>query len=1044
MDAAKTFLTTATSAADATERQVAAESLAGIFKADPISAFSSTCLIETLSTAMSNKGKTGGPAREGACQVISALAAALKATSEPYFTPLIEGLLNLLGDKVKSVSVAAQAALDSVMSMLNPNAVKLVLSTLLMPMEKWQSNEARLKYLIALTKSAAVPLSKQLGTAIPAVAHDMHDLKVQVSEAAKQALLSLCSCCSNSDIEPFIPGLMTAMEFPEQSSEMVYKLASTVFVQTVDGSSLSVISPVLVRGFAEGLTAIKRACARIVENMAKLVEDPRDVAPFLPKLLPLLEKAKESVADPECREVCIKAYEILKKKGDTSKVHQGFKVDDLLNFFKSALDGVSSSAASGVSNQVLLNYVANVCITLNDCNNFKPEEWKSNIVPYVLPLLAGDETKADAVAAAVLAEVVKDHKAVEVKEDADDAEELCNCNFSLAYGNKILLNNTWLKLKRGYRYGLMGKNDSGKTSLMRAIANGKIDGFPPASQLRTVFVETDIQGELSDLSVLDYMFADETLKTENISKEDMAKTLASVGFHDNSPANITTTVGALSGGWKMKLALARAMLLRADILLLDEPTNHLDAYNVKWVETYLMSLVNVTCIMVSHDSNMLDRVCTHIIHIDDLKLSVYKGNLSEFVALHPEAKAYFELVTDKFTFRFPKPGSLPGVTSKGKPIMKMSNITFTYPGAAKPQLNSVSIQVSLSSRVACVGVNGAGKSTMIKLLTGELEPDAGSGDVWKHPNCRVAYVAQHAFNHIEKHLDISANEYIRWRYQNGNDREGLDKSSRIVTDEEEKKMREPIIAEFADAEGVLKKEKAVVKRLTEGRRQLRKEVEYEVEFVGKPGQHWVLQSKLEAGGWEKLLKFVDDSIAMRATQYARPLNQVNVEKHLEDIGLEREFGTHMRIGALSGGQKVKVVLGAALWNCPHMLILDEPTNYLDRDSLAALAGAIKEFDGGVVMITHNNQFCSALCPEVWHLENNTLNVKGDAEWMKSAMNQKVEVQAVDEMFDAFGNSVKLKTMKKELSRAELREKQRKRKLLEKQGIFVADDEDDDD
>ncbi len=82
-----------------------------------------------------------------------------------------------------------------------------------------------------------------------------------------------------------------------------------------------------------------------------------------------------------------------------------------------------------------------------------------------------------------------------------------------------------------------------------------------------------------------------------------------------------------------------------------------------------------------------------------------------------------------------------------------------------------------------------------------------------------------------------------------------------------------------------------------------------------------------------------------------------------------------------------------------MLILDEPTNYLGRDSLAALAGAIKDFDGGIVMITHNKQFCSALCPEVWHPENHTLNVKADAEWMKNAMNQKVEVQAINEMFD---------------------------------------------
>ena len=930
------------------------------------------------------------------------------------------------------------------MSILNPNAVKLILPALLHSYEKWQANEARLEIIIALSKSAKIPLSNLLGTAIPSVATDMHDLKEQVSAAAKQALLSLCSCCLNADIEPFIPGLMTAMEFPEQSSEMVYKLASTVFVRRVDGPALAVISPVLVRGFAESATAIKRSCARIVENMAKLVDDPRDVAPFLPTLLPLLEAAKESVADPECRDVCNKAYEILKKKGDTSKVHQGFKIKDLLHFFSTALTSVSVDASFATDNEILLNYLANVCITLNDCNIFQAEEWAQNIVPYLQPLLAGDKAKAEAVAAAVLAQVVKDHKAVEVKEDVDDAEELCNCNFSLAYGNKILLSNTVLKLKRGFRYGLMGKNDSGKTSLMRAIANGKIDGFPPATQLRTVFVETDIQGELSDLSVLEYMFADETLKADNISKEEMASMLNSVGFQENSPANVTTTVGALSGGWKMKLALARAMLLKADILLLDEPTNHLDAYNVKWVETYLMSLSNVTCIMVSHDSNMLDRVCTHIIHIEDLKLSVYKGNLSDFVALHPEARAYFELVTDKASFRFPKPGMLPGVNSKGKPIMKMANITFTYPGAAKPQLNNVSIQVSLSSRVACVGVNGAGKSTMIKLLTGELEPDNGSGEVWKHPNCRVAYVAQHAFNHIENHLDISANEYIRWRYQNGNDREGLDKSTRVVTDEDEKNMRQPIVAEFVDDAGVLKKEKVVIKKLTEGRRQVRKEVEYEVEFIGKVGQHWVSQTKLEAGGWAKMLKFVDDNIAMRATQYARPLNSVNVEKHLQDVGLDPEFGTHMRIGALSGGQKVKIVLAAALWNCPHMLILDEPTNYLDRDSLAALAGAIKEFDGGVVMITHNNQFCSALCPEVWHLENNTLNVKGDAEWMSKAMNQKVEVQALDEMFDAFGNSVKLKAVKKELSRSELREKERKKKLMAKAGIRIEDDDEDDD
>merc|ERR1711906_27301 len=128
--------------------------------------------------------------------------------------------------------------------------------------------------------------------------------------------------------------------------------------------------------------------------------------------------------------------------------------------------------------------------------------------------------------------------------------------------------------------------------------------------------------------------------------------------------------------------------------------------------------------------------------------------------------------------------------------MKMSKCTFTYPVNDTPTLFDISVQVSLSSRVACVGENGAGKSTMIKLLTGELEPDAGSGEVWKHPNCRVGYIAQHAFHHIENHLEKSANEYCRWRFANGGDREEAVKITSICTDEEIKAQEKPIMWEF--------------------------------------------------------------------------------------------------------------------------------------------------------------------------------------------------------------------------------------------------------
>merc|ERR1719488_340356 len=133
--------------------------------------------------------------------------------------------------------------------------------------------------------------------------------------------------------------------------------------------------------------------------------------------------------------------------------------------------------------------------------------------------------------------------------------------------------------------------------------------------------------------------------------------------------------------------------------------------------------------------------------------------------------------------------------------------------------------------------------------------------------------------------------------------------------------------------------------------------------------------------YEKLIRIIDAKITAREMSYARPLTQANVEEHINDVGLEPEHGTHFRIGALSGGQKVKVVLAAAMWDQPHILILDEPTNYLDRASLGALAEAIKVYEGGIIMITHNDAFCRQLCPERWVLEAGRMNTEGDVEWM---------------------------------------------------------------
>merc|ERR1712106_403794 len=159
------------------------------------------------------------------------------------------------------------------------------------------------------------------------------------------------------------------------------------------------------------------------------------------------------------------------------------------------------------------------------------------------------------------------------------------------------------------------------------------------------------------------------------------------------------------------------------------------------------------------------------------------------------ARSFFSFSESKLKFRFPQPGPIEGVRSKGKALMKMSKCTFTYPVNDTPTLFDISIQVSLASRVACVGENGAGKSTMIKLLVGEIEPQEGT--VWKHPNARIAYVAQHAFHHIESHLSKTPNEYIRWRYaNNGEDKESLVKVTMQFTDAEKKLQTTPFEIQF--------------------------------------------------------------------------------------------------------------------------------------------------------------------------------------------------------------------------------------------------------
>jgi len=1027
--------------ADAREAPLAA--LAAKAKADGCKCLTPDVLSK-LSEVMEDGNKKKFNARAGAVACFKTLAETVGASSTPFLVSVLPALLKLYGDKEKSVRTAAEEAAPVLISALPAYATKVMVPQLLQSMDS-SNKSATVQAALALLQQAATKAPMQVAQClpeiVPVVSGPMTDMVASVAKQAKDTMTQCCSAVDNKDIYDAIPKVIHAVCSIKEVPETIHTLGAVVFVMTVEGPVLALLVPLLVRGLREKSTAIKRQCAKIISNMSKLVEHVMEAAPFLPELIPALDKAREEVSDPEARAVCDGAYMQLKTIEDKVAKDKSKKADHakILGMLKEKAGG-SWEGPAGVA----ADFASQVMCSLCDAACFKEKEWDANLLPYLTPFASKDKLAAPL--KALLDQCLIDMTPEEEDEEVEDAEELCNCKFTLAYGTKILLHNTDLKLLRGKRYGLLGGNDSGKTTLMRAIANGQVDGFPPIDEVRTVFVEADIQGELSDLTCIEYIFADPKIVQCGVAQDEIKPMLQKVGFSEKM---INEPVTFLSGGWRMKLALARAMLQKADILLMDEPTNHLDVINVQWTMDYINSLKDVTSIIVSHDSKLLDNCCTHILEIKNLKLSITKGNLSDFVAANPDAKAYFELKSSKFTFNFPQPGYIEGVKSKGKALMKMANVEFTYPVNNSPTVTGITVQVSLSSRVACVGVNGAGKSTMIKLLTGEAIPNIGT--VWKHPNARVAYVAQHAFHHIEQHLNKTPNEYIRWRYENGDDKEATQKVTMALTDEEKEKCLAPVVIDSTDAKGNVIKIKRVIDRLTGQRKDEKKEKQYAYEVawdgLGYEYNTWLLAEKLDKLGYKKHMKMVDEKVAQREGSYKRPLTQANVEKHLEDIGMDREYGTHHRMAALSGGQKVKVVLAACMWNQPHILILDEPTNYLDRESLGALSTAIEKFEGGVVMITHNNDFCSKLCPETWVMTKHEdgcgrLDCQGDPEWMKNQVADKVEFKAMEEMVDALGNVVKVKAPKKVLSRQEKkkRAKIRAAKIANGEEVSESDEE----
>lgn len=501
-------------------------------------------------------------------------------------------------------------------------------------------------------------------------------------------------------------------------------------------------------------------------------------------------------------------------------------------------------------------------------------------------------------------------------------------SLSVTFHGHDLIVDSELELNYGRRYGLLGLNGCGKSTLLTAIGCREL---PIPDHMDIYHLSREI--EASDMSALEAVIScdEERLKLEkeaeilgaqedgggealervferleamdaSTAEKRAAEILFGLGFNKQMQAKKTRD---FSGGWRMRIALARALFMNPTILLLDEPTNHLDLEACVWLEENLKKFDRIL-VVISHSQDFLNGVCTNIIHMQNKKLKFYTGNYDQYVQTRAELeenqmkqyrweqeqiasmKEYIarfghgsaklarqaqskektlakmergglteKVVRDKIlVFRFVDVGKLP------PPVLQFVEVTFGYTPDNLIYKN-IDFGVDLDSRIALVGPNGAGKSTFLKLMTGDLVPLDGM--VRRHNHLRIAQFHQHLTEKLD--LELSALQFMIKEYP-GN---------------EEERMRAAI---------------------------------------GKFG----LSGKAQV----------------------------------------------MPMRNLSDGQRSRVIFAWLAYRQPHLLLLDEPTNHLDIETIDSLAEALNEWDGGMVLVSHDFRLINQVAHEIWVCADQTV------------------------------------------------------------------------
>ena len=517
-------------------------------------------------------------------------------------------------------------------------------------------------------------------------------------------------------------------------------------------------------------------------------------------------------------------------------------------------------------------------------------------------------------------------------------------NFALRRGERLLLSDVDLTMHAGYRVGVVGRNGTGKSSLFAAIRNeieadkGDID-LPGKVRIASVAQETPslpdpaIEFVLSgDVDVAAALKAEsDALAAEDWEAVAMAhhrleevngydasaragKLLHGLGFPGDTHQR---AVSSFSGGWRVRLNLARALMTPSDLLLLDEPTNHLDLDAVLWLEQWLLKYPG-TLLLISHDREFLDNVATHTLHLHGGGAKLYVGGYTDFERQRAEQLRQQQIAHDKeqaerahlqsFIDRFKaKASKAKQAQSRMKRLAKLAGteavraerefrIEFAPPpklpfslirlnhveagyGSDAVILHEVDFGLEAGDRIGLLGPNGAGKTTLVRTLVGELAPLAGERGA--HPDLRIGYFAQHTVESL--HAGPSPIDHFR----------------ELSPDSPTQAFRD---------------------------------------FLGK---------------WN----FPGD----------------------------RAFET---VDGFSGGERARLALALIAWLQPNVLLLDEPTNHLDLEMREALAEALSDFDGAIVMVSHDRHLIGLVCDTFWRVADGVVEpFAGDldeyAAWLRS-------------------------------------------------------------